>query len=113
MLIPYGGRTEGFLPGRMGGGSPLSFRARPTATMGAGRTPFSLSPVSGGMPSASRGMVRGLGPRNREAMPLGLRGGMGRQGSDSLGVMPPRISYPFRQPPSPGFPSSSSMGSSM
>jgi hypothetical protein len=118
MVIPYGGMTEGFMPGRMGVGSPLSFRPRPTSTMGSGRSSFSLFPTSGGMSSASRGMGRGLGPQNRMSTPLGLRGGMGlgggmgRQGSGSLGVMPPSIGYPFRQPPSLLSPSST-LGSSM
>jgi hypothetical protein len=119
LVIPYGGMTEGFMPSRMGGGSSLSFRARPTATIGSGRTSFSLSPTSGAMSSASRGMSRGLGPRDRMSTPPGLQGGMGlgsgmgRQGSGSLGVMPPSFGYPFRQPPSLLSPSSGGNGMSM
>ncbi len=100
VIIPYGGRTEGFMPGRMGGGSPLSFRPRPTAAMSPARASFGLSTMSGGM-------GRGLGARpsmfgSTGSGGLGPGGGSLRLGSGGggLGVMPPRIGYPFRQPPS-------------
>lgn len=101
MIIPYGGMFEGFMPSRMGGGGSLSLRSRPTAAMGSGRTSFSLAPMSGGM-------GRGLGARTRMASPfgppggMGLGGGMGRRapGASGMGVMPPSLGYPFRQPPS-------------
>jgi hypothetical protein len=86
MVIPYGGMFEGFMPSRMGGGggsSTLAFRSRPTATMGSSRTSFSLSPSLGGM---------GQGRGGRARMSSRTGGGMG--------VMPPSIGYPFRQPPS-------------
>jgi hypothetical protein len=83
MVIPYGGMFEGFMPSRMGGGGTLSFRARPTATMGSGRTSFSLSPSVGGM-----GQGRGG------------RAGMSSRIDRRMGVMPPSLGYPFRQPPS-------------
>ena len=99
MIIPYGGMFEGFMPSRMGGGSSLSYRSRPSAAMGSARTSFSLSPLSGSM-GQSRGarMAPAFGP------PSGLRlgGGMGQRppGASGMGVMPPSLGYPFRQPPS-------------
>ena len=126
MVIPYGGRTEGFMPSRMGGGSPLGFRSRPTAAMSSSRTTFSLSPMSGGMSSTSGGSRtdvrwhgRGLGTRS--SMSSGLPGGLGLgrssfrlgSGGGGMGVMPPSIGYPFRQPPSLLTPASVGAGMSM
>jgi hypothetical protein len=117
MIIPYGGTFEGFMPSRMGGGSALSFRSRPAATMNPSRTPFRLSPMSGGMDGSLAG--------TRAMSPLGPRGTMGLGGGAGLGgmrpmsrtrgtsVMPPTIGYPFRQPPSLVSPSSSATGMSM
>jgi hypothetical protein len=124
MIVPYGGTFEGFMPGRMGGGSSLSFRSRPAAPMGAARSAFRLSPLPGGMSSMSGG---GGGPRaggramssfiSPGAMGLGVgpgRGGMKRMsGAGSPGVMPPSIGYPFRQPPSLDGPPAPGMGMSM
>ncbi|WP_406701073.1 hypothetical protein V5E97_20010 [Singulisphaera sp. Ch08] len=99
MIIPYGGMFEGFMPSRMGGGNSLAYRSRPSAAMGSARTSFSLSPLSGTM-GQNRGtrMVPGFGG------PRGLRvgGGMGQRspGPGGMGVMPPSLGYPFRQPPS-------------
>jgi hypothetical protein len=120
ILIPYGGSFEGFMPGRMGGGSALSFRTRSNAPIGARRGAFSLSPLSSGMSGMSGGMV------GRRAMaPIGSSGTMGPGGGTGLGgmrgmpganrsnVMPPSIGYPFRQPPSLVSPSSAGMGPSM
>ena len=98
MIIPYGGMFEGFMPSRMGGGNSLAYRSRPDATMGAARTSFSLSPLSGAMGQR--------GPRMASpfAAPGGTRlgGGMGQRpaGPGGMGVMPPSLGYPFRQPPS-------------
>ena len=120
MIIPYGGAFAGFMPGRMGGGSALSFRTRPGATMDTGRRTFSLSPLSGGMSGMSGGGVDG-----RLMAPIGSGGTMGLGGGTGLGgmrrmsggagssVMPPSIGYPFRQPPSLVSPSSGGMGMSM
>ena len=125
MVIPYGGMTEGFMPGRMGGGSPLAFRSRPSAAMSPSRTSFSLSPMlgetsstSGGSRSTPGGMARGFGGRSSM---FGSRGGLGLGGSSfrlgsgvgGMGVMPPSFGYPFRQPPSLLTPSSSASGMSM
>ncbi len=96
MVVPYSGMAEGFMPSRSGGGS-LAFRPRPSATFGASIPSTSLAPAAGGMgrrPGASI-MPRALGR---------MKTGPG------MGVTPPRIGYPFRQPPSPGG-SSSGLGS--
>ena len=125
MIIPYSGMFEGFMPGRMGGGSELAFRSRPTMTMGSNRTSFSLSPLSGGMSSMSGGTARGIGTGTRPMATFGSPGGMRLSGGTGLGggmgrmsgagrssVMPPSIGYPFRQPPSLLSPSTS-IGMSM
>jgi hypothetical protein len=118
LVIPYGGQFGGFMPSRMGGGSTLSFRSRPDAAMGSGRTTFSLSPLSGGMSSMNAGADR-YRPGARATSRFGSRGatglgGMRRMpGPGSTSVMPPSIGYPFRQPPSVTSPSSSASGMSM
>jgi hypothetical protein len=109
MIIPYGGTYEGFMPGRMGGGSALSLRSRPT-TERSPRSAFRLSPLSGGM-SAMPGGLRGPRVGSRDAIGPGGMRRMSRGGGN--GVMPPRIGYPFRQPPSLVSPSSSGMGMAM
>jgi hypothetical protein len=126
MVIPYGGMTEGFMPSRMGGGSPLAFRSRPTAAMSSSRTTFSLSPMLGGMSSTSGvsrpmlgGMGRGIGASS--SMSVGFPGSQGLgsgsfrlgSGGGAKGVMPSSIGYPFRQPPSLLSPSSGSNGMPM
>jgi hypothetical protein len=95
MVIPYGGMYEGFMPSRMGGGSSLSFQARPSMPLGSSQMPFRLSPISGGM-----------GAR------LGLRPAMGSK-APGMGVMPRSLGYPFRQPPSLIPSSGSTSGMSM
>jgi hypothetical protein len=124
MLIPYSGTFEGFMPSRMGGGSPLSFRSRPTAAMGSPRTSFSLSPLTGGMSSMS-GVPGGFRPGTRALSSLGSRGTTGLGAGTGLGgmrrmpriggtsVMPSSIGYPFRQPPNLVAPSISGTGMSM
>jgi hypothetical protein len=118
LVIPYGGQFSGFMPGRMGGGSTLSFRSRPDAVMGSGRTTFSLSPLSGGMSSMNGGANR-YRPGAPATSRFGSRGATGlggmrrMQGPGSTSVMPPSIGYPFRQPPSVTSPSSSASGMSM
>lgn len=121
-IIPYAGKFGGFMPSRMGGGS-LSFQARGTSAMGSGRTSFSLSPMSGGMPSMSGGTgggARTFSTFGRQGVMgtdggTGLGGGMGRgmPGASRMGVMPPSFGYPFYQPPSLLAPSSSGSGMSM
>jgi hypothetical protein len=113
MVIPYGGMTEGFMPGRLGGGSSLSFRPRPSAGMNASRSSSRLSTTTGGMTSTtvgsramSGGMGRGIGPGSFLSKPMG-------SGGAGPGVMPPSIGYPFRQPPSLLSPASGGAGMSM
>ncbi len=118
MIIPYGGTFEGFMPSRMGGGSSLSFRSRPSTPMGSARSTFRLSPLLGGMSSMSGG-VGGARAGGRAMSPLGSPGvtrpgGMRRMpGAGSIGVMPPSIGYPFRQPPSLVGPPAPGTGMSM
>ena len=110
MIIPYGGTFDGFMPGRMGGGVELSFRSRPAA--GPTRRSFTLTPPAGGMSpmSARTGASRSAMGRSRGTD----LGGMSRmpRGREA-GVMPPRIGYPFRQPPSLVPSSATAMGMSM
>jgi hypothetical protein len=124
MIIPYGGTFAGFMPSRMGGGSSLSFRSRPAAPMSPARPAFRLSPLSGAMSSMSGGAggartgVRAMSPYGSAVAPgpgSGTgRGGMRRMpGAGGMGVMPPSIGYPFRQPPSLVGPSAPGMGMSM
>jgi hypothetical protein len=108
-VIPYGGKTEGFMPYRLGGGSTLSYQSRSSSSMESTRPSFSLSPMPGGTSSSmSGGMGRASGSRTGMSVTSGLRGGMGLgsgmgrplPGSGGMGgVMPPSFSYPFRQPP--------------
>lgn len=88
MIIPYAGMAEGFMPSRSGGSSP-AFRTRPSATFGGSIPSTSLAPLPGGM---GRGLRSSMNPRPIGSMKIG----------PGMGVTPPRIGYPFRQPPSPG-----------
>lgn len=101
--IPFAGRFGGFMPYRMGGGGGggLSFSAptRGAAPAAAGRAPFGLTPMSGGMGG------QGLGAGSRVPS---VRGMAPMSGSRGPGVMPPSFGYPFRQPPSLVAPSSGS-----
>ena len=111
-IIPYAGKFGGFMPYRMEGSASLSFQSRGASAMGSNRTSFSLSPMSGGMPSMSGGIGKGLGTGFQGSR--GLDGGMQpMSGPRSMGVMPPSFGYPFRQPPSLLLPSSSGTGMSM
>src|SRR5262249_53227519 len=120
IVIPYGGSFEGFMPGRMGGGSALSFPTRPATPIGTRRGTFSLSPLSGGMSGMSGGTIGGkvMAPiGSGGTMSLGSGTGLGAMrrmpGVGRSNVMPPSIGYPFRQPPSLVSPSSAGMGPSM
>lgn len=116
MVIPYGGMTEGFMPGRMGGGSSLSYRPRPTSTMGSTRASSIFSSFPGGMSTMARGTGTRSSMSNSVSSPgVGLGGGIfrSRPGGGGMGVMPPSIGYPFRQPPSLLGSSSSAAGMSM
>jgi hypothetical protein len=120
MVIPYGGMTEGFMPTRMGGGASLSFKARPVEMMNPSRTSLSLTTLSGGISASSRGMERGGSSRFSMTSPLssrGMRSGgssfLPAAGPGGMGVMPPNIGFPFRQPPSLMSPASGLPGISM
>lgn len=109
-VVPYAGRFGGFMPSRMGGGAgDLSFQSRASSSMTAVRPSFRLPSMSTGMASSPLGM-------GRSASPSSLLGGSGMgpsmPGGVGASVMPPRIGYPFRQPPSL-LSTSSGMGSSM
>jgi hypothetical protein len=120
-IIPYAGNFGGFMPYRMASGSSLSFSSRGASAMGSTRTPFSLSPMTGGMTSMSGGMGQGSGAPTRafssfgRQSGMGLGGGMRQQmpGAGGVSVMPPNFGYPFYQPPSLLTPSSSGGGMSM
>jgi hypothetical protein len=117
-IIPYGGKFGGFMPSRMGGSGSLSFQPRGPEAMGSMRTPFTLSPMSGGMSSMGGVMSQGLGVRSSSffgsAGAMGTAGGMGQMpGGSGMGVMPPSFAYPFRQPPSLLAPTGTGMGMSM
>jgi hypothetical protein len=118
-VIPYGGKTEGFMPYRLGGGSTLSYQSRSSSSTESTRPTFSLSPMLGGTSSLmSGGMGQASGSRTGMSVTSGLRGGMGLGSGMGRplpgaggrgGVMPPSFAYPFRQPPSPFLPSGAGM----
>jgi hypothetical protein len=71
--------------------------------MDSARPSFVLDSMGGGMTR----MAGGMGGRRPLALPsgplsggMGLGGGMRQMPTTSMGVMPPSIGYPFRQPPS-------------
>jgi hypothetical protein len=103
--LPYAGRFAGFMPYRMGGGD-LSFQRRPSSAMAPVRPSFNLSSMSEGMPAPSGAAGGGMGPSPGLSASSFLQGGVGTGGRmrpstpAGMGVMPPRIAYPFRQPPS-------------
>lgn len=104
-VVPYAGRFGGFMPSRMGGGGDLSFQRRLSATMSPIRPSFSLSTMSDVTSATSGAAGRGMGSGGVPATPglgswMRLGGGMSPAMPGGMGVMPPRIGYPFRQPPS-------------
>jgi hypothetical protein len=108
-LLPYAGRFGTAMPSQMGGLTGLTFRSRPSAMLGRARPLFTMGPM-GGMSA----MAGGMGPAQRPfVLPdLGVSGGMGlgiprwpMPRAGGMGVMPPSLGYPFRQPPIPGAPS--------
>jgi hypothetical protein len=116
VIVPAagGGSRAAMSPGTRGGG--LSFRSRPAAAMGSARPSF--------IPDSMAGMNRMAGSmagrRPFTLQPGTLTGGMGLGGemrrmpaAGGMGVMPPRIGYPFRQPPSLLTPSAAGAGMSM
>lgn len=121
-IIPFAGGFGGFMPYRMGGGSSLSFQPRAGSPAGERRSSFTLTPMSRGMSPMPGTVVTGsLGiPRLGTSDPMGKAGGspMGNglpslSGSRGMGVMPPSLGYPFRQPPSLISPASTGPAMSM
>ncbi|MDB5353472.1 MAG: hypothetical protein JWN86_4719 [Planctomycetota bacterium] len=111
-VIPYAGNFGGFMPYRMsGGGGDLSFRSRGTPPTNSARSSFALSSMSAGSSSMAGGMGTGFGARASMISPPGTMAPRGR--GIGMGVMPPNLGYPFRQPPSLLSPASAGMGMGM
>ena len=116
VIVPAaGGLGASMSPGMRGGG--LFFRSRSSTAIDSARLSFSLDSMGGGMTRMAGGMG-GRRPFTLQARSLsggmGLGGGMRRMpAATGMGVMPPSIGYPFRQPPSLVSPSSSGAGMSM
>jgi hypothetical protein len=116
VVVPAaGGSVTAMTPGMRGGA--LAFGPRSSTALYTARPSFSLGSMEAGMTR----MARGMGGRRPFALPAGTRsGGIGvgsgtrrMPGTTGMGVMPPRIGYPFRQPPSLLPPSSTGAGMSM
>ena len=116
VIVPAaGGLGASMSPAMRGGG--LFFRSRPSTAFYSARLSFGLDSMSGGMTR----MVGGMGGRRPFTLqPSTLSGGMGlgsgmrrMPAAGGMGVMPPSIGYPFRQPPSLVSPSSAGAGMSM
>jgi hypothetical protein len=120
-IIPYAGNFGGFIPYRMGGGSPLSFSSRERSAMGPGRMSLTFPAMTGAMMPPSGGLMpggrAGLGRLSSFGLQdrMGLGGAIRRPmtGAGSMNVMPPNFGYPFYQPPSLIGPSPSTGGMSM
>lgn len=115
VIVPAGGGLGAAMSPSMKAGG-LSFRSRPAATMGTARPSFELGGAMGAMNRTAGGMG---GRRPFTLQPGNLMGGTGlggmrrMSGAGRMGVMPPSIGYPFRQPPSLLSPSSAGAGMSM
>jgi hypothetical protein len=115
MVPAAGGLGASMSPGMRGSG--LFFRPRSSTAIDSARISFSLDSMGGGMAR----MAGGMGGRRPFTLPAGsLSGGMGLGGgmrrlpaATGMGVMPPSIGYPFRQPPSLVSPSTPGAGMSM
>jgi hypothetical protein len=111
-VAPFGGRFGAAMPSSsMGGGGGLSFRPRSSATMSGTRTAFTIGPMDGGMGQGSGRrpfILQDYGSAGRSSLGAGMRQRM--PATSGMGVMPPSIGYPFRQPTSP---SSGVAGTSM
>jgi hypothetical protein len=116
VIVPAaGGMGAPMAPAMRGGG--LFFQSRPSTEFYSARRSYSLDSMGGGVAR----MAGGIGGRRPFALePSILTGGIGLDGgirglpaTESMGVMPPSIGYPFRQPPSLVSPSTSNAGMSM
>ncbi len=116
VIVPAGGGSVAAMSPSMRGGGVL-FQPRSATTMYAARPSFVLDSMGGGMTRMGGGMG---GRRPFTLQPSSLSGGMGLGGgmrrmpaARGMGVMPPSIGYPFRQPPSLLTPSAAGAGMSM
>lgn len=114
VIVPAaGGSVPAMSPSMRGG---LSFRPRSSTAIYSARPSFSLDSMGGGMTR-----MGGMGGRRSFTLqPSTLSGGMDLGGgmrrmpaATGMGVMPPSIGYPFRQPPSLLSPSALGTGMSM
>jgi hypothetical protein len=114
IVVPAGGGSASAMTTPSMRGGEISFRPRSNTTMYSARPSLRLDSMSG-----MTGMSGGMGRRRPFALePGNLSGGMGPGGTDrmpaaGMGVMPPSLGYPFRQPPSLLTPSASGSGMSM
>ena len=116
VVVPAaGGMPVSMSPGMRGSG--LFFQSRSSSAIYSPRLYFGLDSMSGSMTRMAGGMG---GRRPFTLQQSTLTGGMGLGGgirrmpaAGGMGVMPPSIGYPFRQPPSLVSPSSSGVGMSM
>jgi len=115
MVPAAGGLGASMSPGMRGSG--LFFQPRSSTGISSARLSFSLDSMGAGMTRMAGGMG---GRRPFTLQPSTLTGGMGLGGgmrrmpaAGGMGVMPPSISYPFRQPPSLVSPSTFGAGMSM
>jgi hypothetical protein len=116
VVVPAAGGSVPAMSPSMSG-SALSFQPRSSTSLYSARPSSTLDSMGAGMTR----MPRGMSGRRPFVLPTGtLSGGMGLGGgmrqtpaATRMGVMPPRIGYPFRQPPSLLTPSASGAGMSM
>lgn len=99
-MVSFAGKFASAMPSGMGGSGGLSFRPR-VQSMDAARPSLVLGSMGGmGRSSAGTGRRRPFrlsGGTLSDGMGLGGTRRMAAPGG--MGVMPPRIGYPFRQPP--------------
>jgi hypothetical protein len=98
VIVPFAGMSGTLQSSGPGGGAGMTFASRSSSPMYARRPSFALDSMGG--------MNRTDGRRPFALQPSTLTGGMGlgsgmrrMPAAGGMGVMPPRISYPFRQPP--------------
>ena len=102
VIVPFAGMSGTLLSSGPGGGAGMTFASRSISPMYAKRPSFVLD-LMGGMNRTAGGMaVR----RPFALQPGTFTGGMAPESgmrrmpaAGGMGVMPPRIGYPFRQPP--------------
>ena len=114
IVVPAAGGSASAMTTPSMRGGELSFRPRSAASSSSTRPSLRLDSMSG-----MTGKGAGMGRRRPFALePGNLSGGMGlggtrRMPASGMGVMPPSLGYPFRQPPGLLAPSASGAGMSM